>query len=232
MNKIAIWRLAEEAISLMSNKDMDYGHLNITMTGISGVLVRLVDKAYRQHNLIASTSSMPNFEPIRDTLIDIVNYGLIGLSVMEGSWDARLPIRVVYLAGPIDAISRTDALGWRDQIAGLLSREDITSYNPCAAFTNGHLQTAEVIDRINRTAVQSCDAVIARFTDKAPSVGTPREIELAKALHKPVVVWADDEKFKRHLAAFDVDVVYSAEAAVRTLLRNEFPLVEVTAEED
>lgn len=221
MNKIAIWRLAEEAISLMTRKDADYGHLNITMTGISGILVRLIDKAYRQHNLIASTSALPNFEPIRDTLIDIVNYGLMGLSVMEGSWDDKLPIKVVYLAGPIDAVSRNDAMGWRDQVAGLLSREDITSYNPCAAFTNGHLQTADTIDRINRTAIQACDAMIARFTVKAPSVGTPREIELAKSLHKPVVIWADDEGFRRHLAAYDVEVVFSPEAAIRSILKDQ-----------
>lgn len=210
--------IQREWFELAKAKNQDYGGENITKTGFGGVLVRLVDKAYRQYNLINSTSAKPNFESIHDTLRDIANYAVIAAMVDEGSWDVRLPIKVVYLAGPIDAVSRPDAMGWRDQVAGLLSREDITSYNPCAAFVNGHLDTAEAIDRVNRVAIQSCDAVIARFTDKAPSVGTPREIEFARSLNKPVVVWADNEKFKRHLAAFDVEVTYSAEGAVRKLL--------------
>lgn len=217
MNIVAIRNIVAEAVDLMTRKDRDYGHQNITMTGLSGILVRLVDKAYRLDSL-TNSGSAPNFESIRDTLMDIMNYGMIGLMVHDGTWDAKLPMRCVYLAGPIDAVTRADAMGWRDQVSGILARQDIATYNPCAAFAGGSLLTADVIDKINRTAIQSCDAVLARMTEKAPSVGTPREIEFAVSLRKPVVVWADNDQWKRHLAAYDIAMAFTAEDAVEFLL--------------
>jgi hypothetical protein len=78
-------RVSGEAIALCCEKQRAYGPGNIPAFGVLGVLVRLNDKVERLKNLINSGQD-PQEETIEDTLLDLVNYSMIGIAVRRGWW--------------------------------------------------------------------------------------------------------------------------------------------------
>jgi hypothetical protein len=86
------WNLMDTTdllVDVMLKKHMDYGPANIANApggALNGVAVRLHDKIARLANLL-KTGNEPNHESIYDTLLDIANYGIIGMLVFEDKWD-------------------------------------------------------------------------------------------------------------------------------------------------
>jgi hypothetical protein len=83
--------VAIEAVSLLVKKHKDYGPTNISHApggALNGLSVRLHDKVARLGNLLASGKS-PQNESIRDTLIDILNYAVIALLVIDEKWETK-----------------------------------------------------------------------------------------------------------------------------------------------
>jgi hypothetical protein len=77
-----------EALDILISKHADYGPLNILNAPggpYAGLAVRLHDKVARLANL-TGTGQEPRHESIRDTFLDILNYGLIGILVLEDKW--------------------------------------------------------------------------------------------------------------------------------------------------
>jgi hypothetical protein len=80
---------ADELVDLLLSKHEDYGPSNIALAPggpVNGLAVRLHDKVARLAHL-TSTGNDPKHESLRDTFIDIANYGIIGLLVLDGKWD-------------------------------------------------------------------------------------------------------------------------------------------------
>jgi len=81
--------IARKAIDLLIKKHEDYGPANISDAPggpLNGLSVRLHDKVARLNHLL-SNDKEPKNEAIEDTFIDILNYALIALLVIEGKWD-------------------------------------------------------------------------------------------------------------------------------------------------
>lgn len=87
----AMARLNAECDQIMIKKQLDYGSLNIAIWDVLGVAVRLTDKVMRLRELLLS-GRPPQNESIRDTAVDIRNYGLILLMLADGLWG--LPVEV------------------------------------------------------------------------------------------------------------------------------------------
>lgn len=81
----AMAQLNAECDRVMIKKQCDYGSLNIAIWDALGVAVRLTDKVMRLRELILSGRLSQN-ESIRDTAVDIRNYGLILLMLIDGLW--------------------------------------------------------------------------------------------------------------------------------------------------
>jgi hypothetical protein len=82
--------IARKAIDLMIKKHNDYGPSNISDApggALNGLSVRLHDKVARLNNLL-SNKKEPENESIQDTFIDILNYAVIALLVIDGKWDS------------------------------------------------------------------------------------------------------------------------------------------------
>lgn len=78
----------DEAHNLLLRKHQDYGPKNIALSPggpLNGLRVRLWDKQARLNNLIESGVD-PENESLRDTLLDMANYAIIGLMVLGGDW--------------------------------------------------------------------------------------------------------------------------------------------------
>ena len=82
--------IARKAIELLVQKHDDYGPSNISDAPggpLNGLSVRLHDKVARLNNLL-SNNKEPQNESVQDTFIDILNYALIALLVIENKWDS------------------------------------------------------------------------------------------------------------------------------------------------
>ena len=79
----------KEAEVLLLRKHKDYGPINISESPggpINGLRVRMHDKLARINNLYDSGAT-PENESLRDSFIDMANYALIALLILDGNWD-------------------------------------------------------------------------------------------------------------------------------------------------
>jgi Nucleotide modification associated domain 1 len=84
----SVSKLIKECGSLLVSKQIDYGPYNISRAPggpLNGLRVRIFDKVSRINNLIDSGAT-PQHESLRDSFLDLANYGIIGLMVLDGEW--------------------------------------------------------------------------------------------------------------------------------------------------
>jgi len=82
---------ALDAVEVLISKHEDYGPSNISDApggALNGLRVRLHDKVARLNNLIDKGVD-PQHESLFDTFLDIANYGLIGMMILEDDWDEK-----------------------------------------------------------------------------------------------------------------------------------------------
>lgn len=75
-------------VDLLLSKHEDYGSKNISQApggALNGLRVRLHDKMARINNLIDSGAD-PKHESLKDSFVDMANYALIAILVIEGIW--------------------------------------------------------------------------------------------------------------------------------------------------
>ncbi len=85
---IAVADVFDEAEDLLIGRHRDYGPGNIANgypDPLTALVVRMGDKMERIKNLLSSDS--PTYgERLRDSWLDLANYGLIGVMVIDGNW--------------------------------------------------------------------------------------------------------------------------------------------------
>lgn len=77
-----------ESFNILLKKNADYGPSNIADSPggpLNGILVRMWDKMSRLRHLVESGAT-PENESLRDTLMDMANYSLIAMIVLDGNW--------------------------------------------------------------------------------------------------------------------------------------------------
>ena len=104
-------RKAQELFTLFCKKQHDYGPVNIGISGMAGVTIRAADKVSRLFELLgiqrAGKSSPTNIsigerqfstntkeasnESLRDSFLDLANYGIIAMLVHDGDWESMTP---------------------------------------------------------------------------------------------------------------------------------------------
>lgn len=101
-------RKAQEVYGVFCEKQADYGPTNIGVGGTHGITVRLGDKISRLKELMGLTerenAGKPANESIRDTMVDIGDYGIIGMIVLDGEWPLVTPTDVWGKASFVDFI--------------------------------------------------------------------------------------------------------------------------------
>jgi hypothetical protein len=76
-------------VRTIAGKQRDYGHDNIARFGVTGLVVRLSDKAARLINLIRRGAGIPGQainEPLSDTWLDIAGYCVLALMWLDGTF--------------------------------------------------------------------------------------------------------------------------------------------------
>lgn len=83
-----VLRYFDDCAKLLLSKHRDYGPTNISHAPagpINGLRVRMHDKLARINHLTDSGKD-PEHEALRDSFIDLANYAIIGLLVIDGEW--------------------------------------------------------------------------------------------------------------------------------------------------
>ena len=86
----------EDVVKTVINKQKDYGHTNIAMFAITGLVIRIHDKIARAENILQK-ENMENAVPgesLYDTFLDIIGYSIIALMWLEGTF--MLPLKENY----------------------------------------------------------------------------------------------------------------------------------------
>ena len=89
---------------MLVKKHKDYGPKNISESpgGPLNVLrVRMHDKLARINHLYDSGAT-PENESLRDSFIDMANYAIIALMILDGDWDNRKDVVVTPLKEKLD----------------------------------------------------------------------------------------------------------------------------------
>lgn len=113
--EIAYLRASQRAFELFQKKNSDYGLNNLAVGWVPGIAIRLGDKVSRLWTLLQLRGTIKrrvDDESVDDTLLDIVNYAIVGLLMMN------------------EDISRQDidsniGMGAREQLIHLLASENL-----------------------------------------------------------------------------------------------------------
>lgn len=208
-------RMSESDLALLLTKNKDYGHDNLTAGGMSGLIVRMLDKIMRLRTLTTQDGE-PNHESIEDTLRDLSNYGKLGRLLLDG--DIKPGGNLVYLAGPIDDVGSEEAVAWRASATSRLTAGGLSIFDPSLAFTvaAGDYDVRRLGGKfipINRGAIWNSDVVLANCLNER-LFETVREIEFARKAGIPVVVALKSKSFGQH----DLIVESSLEGAIERVI--------------
>lgn len=86
-----VYRYFEEQAALLLSKHADYGPSNIANApggALNGLRVRMHDKQARINHLIEKGGN-PEHESLRDSFVDLANYAVIALLVIDGNWPSK-----------------------------------------------------------------------------------------------------------------------------------------------
>lgn len=81
-------KVVSHAVTVLLQKHDDYGPKNIAQSpggALNGLRVRIHDKTARINHLIDSGADAKN-EPLRDSFLDLANYAIIAMLVLDGKW--------------------------------------------------------------------------------------------------------------------------------------------------
>jgi hypothetical protein len=84
-----VFKQTEALAYLLIKKQLDYGPKNIALAPggpLNGLRVRMFDKISRINHLI-DTGATPENESLRDSFMDLANYGIIAMMVLDGQWE-------------------------------------------------------------------------------------------------------------------------------------------------
>lgn len=85
----AVLEVFDGARNVLLSKHADYGSKNIAAApggALNGLRVRMHDKIARINHLV---DQQPENESLRDSFLDLANYALIGVLVLDGDWPAE-----------------------------------------------------------------------------------------------------------------------------------------------
>lgn len=86
----AVQQVFQHAKSVLLKKHADYGPKNIAQSPggpLNGIRVRMWDKFARINNLMdKGTDSEPEYESLYDSFLDMANYAIIAMLVLDEDW--------------------------------------------------------------------------------------------------------------------------------------------------
>lgn len=129
-----------------------------------------------------------------------------------------------YLAGPIDFDEEKIKTDWKTQLKEWCKQHPgIVLFDPDTfAFGSITKPVSEFIHDVNMSAIDHCDAIVARWMSGQMSVGTPMELYYATTIRKPIILitnMAKDSVYLNYVANKCFTVVSSIDQGYGAILR-------------
>ena len=88
LNIDGMYDIFKECVKLGEEKSRAYSNKVdvISITGVEGISIRLVDKVLRMHSLVSQNKTTSGDESMIDTLQDIINYSTYGILLLQNKW--------------------------------------------------------------------------------------------------------------------------------------------------
>ena len=132
----------------------------------------------------------------------------------------------VYLAGPIENVTRDEAHGWRDEAKCLLHTHGMRGISPFRESgetphrgkKNGRLITAR-----DKHLTRVCHFALLRLMSYEDVVGTLIELGWYDWADKPIFIWTDDSpKYTNHPMVTDIAAYISTDLEELIKVMSEF----------
>lgn len=105
---------------------------------------------------------------------------------------------MIYLAGPMDDVTKAQARGWREAMADAAAL-GVVFYSPAHAYLNVRGVNFTKVDRANRIAISHMvDGMLVNLAGVGAGFGTIREIEFARMNNIPVAVAGKVASMMKH----------------------------------
>ena len=129
-----------------------------------------------------------------------------------------------YLAGPVDF--HKEETDWKTKFKKWCKQHsNIVLFDPDTfAFGSITKTVSEYIHDVNMSAIDHCDAIIARWMKGQVSVGTPMELYYAYTIRKPIILITDmaaDSVYINFIANKCFSVVSSVDQGYDAILKFE-----------
>jgi hypothetical protein len=102
-----------EVLGMMTDtfvkKNNDYGHNNLAVGGVPGVVLRMSDKVSRLWQLSGLNGSVKqqvSDERMQDTFLDLANYAVVGYLMAAGKWPKATIDDVMGMPAVVAALKR------------------------------------------------------------------------------------------------------------------------------
>jgi nucleoside 2-deoxyribosyltransferase len=107
-------------------------------------------------------------------------------------------MRTVYLAGPMENVTASEAQGWRDRAGWILKTNDFRVLDPCRRIHSFQQREFKKIFELDLRDIRESDIILVNLTDpKIAKNGTAMEVFYANfVLHKQVVGFKSDPTVK------------------------------------
>ena len=131
---------------------------------------------------------------------------------------------IIYLAGPIDAVSKNASRGWADEAQRTIQILGHTAYCPQLAWGASYNDSHSVC-AYNRVVIRASQGMFVNLR-VGPVFETIREIELARTAGKPVMIWVGDNEYDKYKSKFGCrDLIINSSRYMGAAIEHFFTLL-------
>lgn len=162
-------KIRDEAFDIFKKKNSDYGDA-FADYGSVGVIVRMGDKIRRMSNITSTSITLVEDERLRDTLMDLANYAVMGLMLLDEKKDAENLIEEkvenLVMNDPNPAVHKKWVTGSKGNEYEVAKHLDGSYSCTCPAYEHGNGEECKHIKAWKRQ-MKKDEKILAEAKEKA-----------------------------------------------------------------
>jgi hypothetical protein len=162
-------KIRDEAFDIFKKKNSDYGDA-FADYGSVGVIVRMGDKIRRMSNITSTSITLVEDERLRDTLMDLANYAVMGLMLLDEKKDAENLIEEkvenLVMNDPNPAVHKKWVTGSKGNEYEVAKHLDGSITCTCPAYEHGNGEECKHIKAWKRQ-MKKDEKILAEAKEKA-----------------------------------------------------------------
>jgi hypothetical protein len=162
-------KIRDEAFDIFKKKNSDYGDA-FADYGSVGVIVRMGDKIRRMSNITSTSITLVEDERLRDTLMDLANYAVMGLMLLDekSETESKVEEKVnnIVIEDVLPTVHKKWITGSKGDEYVLSKHEDGSITCTCPAYEHGNGEECKHIKAWKRQ-MKKDEKILAEAKEKA-----------------------------------------------------------------